>query len=1054
MRAVSILLLIGFSLITSSIYAEDAGALRERGIAALKESQNNPRAIVEAARCFAKAAEMFLAANDEEKAVEMNSFLYWCKKKMTLEDMDAFIKGGDAKVAEKINAVEKSAPKADESQKWFDRAEKFAKNNPNEHLLIAIRFYEVADRFKGSDASFKAQDRSLKEQLQDKATPARVVAPAVAAASSVPAPNVAVAPKDGAEKAAIPSADEIKAADKLIQYLFRAEYVRTDAPSRVLLSAKLLVQADENKSDMASVYVLLTQARELAVLANDAAASTQAQARFRAAFKQDFTAVMTDLRKLESSIKPRESGAAMAAVYAQAADEAVASEMYDQAVRFNSRAEDLLPMIKDPELKVWLMKEIPRVLAIKVQSAAATEAQKTLAKNAADPGANVVVGKFALLLGQFEKAFAMLAKGNDGPLSSLSRQELSPPQDAAAQFKLADEWFDRAEKEPSPHLKKHMQERASMWYATALPSLSGLAKLKVESRLKTLPAVAAAEMVANGSTGAAEQDPSAQWISKDATYTSSSIWPDHPPLPGLLDGSGGGYGGGPDAFAFSTTVENDAWIVIDLQQSYDLKRVDIITRRNLAERAVPMAISVGNSEIGPWTEVWRTEDAKPEYEATIKGTGRFVKILRTGRNHFHMYSVKIYGVDKNTGKKASDKAVVKPVELNGELLSKSFTILPGAYTINGTFTSEPKTTVRIAAGATVTGGKFDLSHDAHIYANGERDLPVVFKNVVFALDNSSALRAHNAIFVDCVFTKGGGFFGYFSTHWRLVNCSLHKCRFPNLRAVDYGFACANCIFSSMSFPEIIHDKDTLGHLRKDWNIIGGCAFVDCKVSSTVLLCSEACSYFSCQFLPFKTQPTGEAVLAIEGYFSKCDGKYPVDAAGEPYRVEASAKPHPCPSAPTAVPGTDFQQNVRIVQDAGKMYKWISKNATAKVSSQFHEQRLSAWLLNGEGGDVWENTHSFHTNDDINQFVVLDLGAKQSVAAVEISNRNSQMTRSKTLSLWSADSAEGPWTEIWTTRDWQNFWVISFETPESTRYLKIGLKEKNPLHLNTVRVFTK
>src|SRR5467141_3858878 len=99
-----------------NLHAEDAAELREKGIAALKESQANPRAIVEAARAFAKAAEAYATSGNEEKSVEMNSFLYWCKKKMTLQDIEAFINGGEAAVAEKLNAVEKIAPKVDEAQ--------------------------------------------------------------------------------------------------------------------------------------------------------------------------------------------------------------------------------------------------------------------------------------------------------------------------------------------------------------------------------------------------------------------------------------------------------------------------------------------------------------------------------------------------------------------------------------------------------------------------------------------------------------------------------------------------------------------------------------------------------------------------------------------------------------------------------------------------------------------------------------------------------------------------------------------------------------------------
>jgi hypothetical protein len=69
----------------SGFAIEDATTIREQGIRALKESESNPRDIVEAARSFAK----------------------------------------------KFEAVEKIAPKTDEAQKWFDRAEKYAIVSPN-----------------------------------------------------------------------------------------------------------------------------------------------------------------------------------------------------------------------------------------------------------------------------------------------------------------------------------------------------------------------------------------------------------------------------------------------------------------------------------------------------------------------------------------------------------------------------------------------------------------------------------------------------------------------------------------------------------------------------------------------------------------------------------------------------------------------------------------------------------------------------------------------------------------------------------------------------------
>src|SRR5205823_651224 len=122
MRCVTLLTLALLIAHPFTLHAEDADEVREKGIAAMKDAQDKPHAIVDAARLFVKAGLLYGEAGNEEKNVEMNSFLYWCKKKMMQADIDAFIKGGDAAVTGKLATLDKLVPKADEAQKWFDRA--------------------------------------------------------------------------------------------------------------------------------------------------------------------------------------------------------------------------------------------------------------------------------------------------------------------------------------------------------------------------------------------------------------------------------------------------------------------------------------------------------------------------------------------------------------------------------------------------------------------------------------------------------------------------------------------------------------------------------------------------------------------------------------------------------------------------------------------------------------------------------------------------------------------------------------------------------------------
>ena len=658
MRCVTLLTLVLLIAYPFTLHAEDADEVREKGITALKDSQTNPRAIVEAARLFVRAGALYGDAGNEEKNVEMNSFLYWCKKKMTLADIEQFTKGGEEAVASKLAAVEKAAPKADDAQKWFDRADQFAKKNPDEHLLIAIRFYEVADRFKGSDPGVVALDRSLKEMLQEKSSAVKTVVPPT---TIKPTETVA----NDIAKRPIPGADDLKTAEKLIKDLLKADYAKTDAPSRLALIAKLLQQADENKNDAALVYVCLHESRDLAILIGDVTKAAEVQIRLSDSFKSDFAAILLDLKKLESSAKTAEPATALAALFTFEAERASAEADYDQAVRFNSRAEDLLPLSKDAALKARLKTEIPRVQAIKRDSVAALAAQKTLATKPDDAEANLTAGKFALLLGEVEKSMALLAKSKDGVLSALAKRELAPSQESAEQTLLADGWFDRAEKEGSTYLKGRMQDRAALWYATALPGLAGVAKLKVEGRMKLLPQGAKTEnSVANSSktepASPAKKEPTQRWISKDATYTVSSIYLHFKPMPSLLNGENPAYSTDPgDGFSFHTNNEVNPHVVIDLGVAYQISRFEIASRGTTTptdQKTKTLTMWVSNQDAGPWTEVWRAENAALKWQIDLPRIieARYVKVGLRVKEVLYLASIKIFG-DESKGGNSSKK---------------------------------------------------------------------------------------------------------------------------------------------------------------------------------------------------------------------------------------------------------------------------------------------------------------------------------------------------------------------------------------------------------------
>ncbi|MEI6236600.1 MAG: discoidin domain-containing protein [Planctomycetota bacterium] len=409
----------------------------------------------------------------------------------------------------------------------------------------------------------------------------------------------------------------------------------------------MLQQADENKGEAATMYALLHEARDHAVVAGDVGLALDAQKRLRDSFKFDFVAMLADLRKLEATAKTAGPATVLASLFSLGADDALAVENYEQAVKYNSRAEDLIPLIKDAAIKDRLKAEIPRVLALKVASAAALAAQKTLATKPDDADANLIAGKFVLQKGDVQNAFAFLAKGKDEALKSLAKRELALPEKADEQVLLGDSWFEVGEKEGNANLKLRMKERAATWYTNALPALSGLGKLKVEGRLRTLQAVVKTEIA--GAT--LPENKVSKWISKDATYTVSSkysegkkIWE---PMKSFLNGDDPEYFSADDGFSFVTKSERCPNATVDLGAKCRIDGFEILNRKWSAQqdRAKTLTVWVSFDANGPWVEIWRAEKAQAKWNVKLPKHcfARYVKVGLRDTNELHLASIKLFG---------------------------------------------------------------------------------------------------------------------------------------------------------------------------------------------------------------------------------------------------------------------------------------------------------------------------------------------------------------------------------------------------------------------------
>ncbi len=170
----------------------------------------------------------------------------------------------------------------------------------------------------------------------------------------------------------------------------------------------------------------------------------------------------------------------------QIADDAVAADEF-------ATAQKLLVLFKSTALKSKDMQLIARATHadkefadLRKQTELAKAAAEVLKQKPDDPDANLTVGKFECFWkNDWDAGLPRLAKSGNANLQGAAKKDLANPDDATEQVHVGDGWWKIAEAEAEPP-QNRIKQRAASWYHRALPSLSGLPKAKIESRLDEL----------------------------------------------------------------------------------------------------------------------------------------------------------------------------------------------------------------------------------------------------------------------------------------------------------------------------------------------------------------------------------------------------------------------------------------------------------------------------------------------------------------------------------------------------------------------------------------
>jgi hypothetical protein len=426
-----------------------AKAAAAQGIAFMEQDK-----LIDAAIAFAQAMSLYEEAKDTDGQVDMQANIFWCKKKMNVDDLMAYrrrVEAGDvpghtaaagappaqrqqqiqaAKAAlAKIEEVANRTVSADEAQSYFNKAEAYARSNSDKTLLIAARWYEVAERFRdhplGQQAQGKLLDvqRRLNDELEKKS---QAIAQQQKAIDEM---------RDGyfGRKAAAPGAEPIPdtAAQRKaltdIKAIYAADYKSTKPDDKRDLAMSLFKAQEKSKNEPTMRWVMLTEAIRLGV------ESEHYWVILRAHDAQGAIFAGVDVDKEKRAALKKMGGKPAAAQVAK--------------------------LLDDPK----------------------------------DAAANAVVGRFFCASGEWKDGLQMLALGADETLKRVANMELAGAKSTDESVMISDAWYDAGKAAKVAAERAAFYDRARTGYQKALKAKdapTGITRSRVDKNLAEIDKIA------------------------------------------------------------------------------------------------------------------------------------------------------------------------------------------------------------------------------------------------------------------------------------------------------------------------------------------------------------------------------------------------------------------------------------------------------------------------------------------------------------------------------------------------------------------------------------
>ena len=400
---------------------EAARAYQQQGEEALIAANTDTSKCVDAALLLTKARAIYEEAEQWDKVQELNSYIFWCKKRMNNSDLDRYLAGkasGTIPAAEAralmqtVEQVAETKVSANEAEQYLARADQFAADNPDKLFQIHLRYLEVAERFERLNTEVAVKSVRLSsaalEQYARTLNQTNAIPPNVFQSSERPQPG----------SLPVPDTQELVKAGRMIKRDYRDRF-RAETPSELRSFMKwLFSQAKQSTDNSAACYALVDQAAEVAVD-----------------------------RKVRDLLFVIACADYIHTTFANVDPIALKREWLDRA-RGYPPAKAIADLLIDP-----------------ANAEAASTAGKYL----------------CFVAGNWTDGLPLLSRSEDPILARLAAMETVGPDGTAQQHELADAWYDMSSEDRT--YEEGMLRRARHWYERCVDGLKGISQDQVRERI-------------------------------------------------------------------------------------------------------------------------------------------------------------------------------------------------------------------------------------------------------------------------------------------------------------------------------------------------------------------------------------------------------------------------------------------------------------------------------------------------------------------------------------------------------------------------------------------